>query len=407
MKRTPFIAALLAAFLVASAGAFAQATETVLYTFTGGVDGGWPSAGVAFDGQGNLYGTTRNFGPHGFGVAFQLRPSGGVWSSRVIHGFCIDYPACHDGANPLAALTVDTAGDLYGVTSFGGSPQSWGTAFRLARSGGTWTETVLRNFSGQLGDSYPAAGLTMDDAGNLFGTAEGNPVAGGFGDVFELAPNPHGGWNHRILYNFKGGVDGRAPRTVLVLDKNHNLYGMTGSGGRHDSGVVFELKQRPNGTWVETVILDLPQKFGPTVGGLILDVAGNLYGTANGRVFELSPVGSRWIETVLYDFGANEGGRLSRLVFDDSGNLYGTAGDGGRPGCENGFGCGSVFKLTRTQSGWVKSTLYLFSGREDGGDPVDGVVFDRVGNLYGATTYGGEKNSQCFIGCGVVYRLTP
>jgi len=371
-------------------GAAAQAIQRVLYTFNAGDDGGWPEAGLTLDNQGNLYGTTNSFGPYGYGTVFKVSASGGSWTESVIHGFCADYHAgCRDGAYPLAGVTIDAQGNLYGTTSYGGGPQSWGVVYKLSPSGGGWDLTRLRNFSNA--DSYPSAEVTLDRAGHLFGTTLGNPVAGGLGTVFELAPNQTGGWKHRTLADFQGRG---GPNTSVAVDRAHNLYG-TGVDG------IFQISFNQDGTWTM-------QTIAPNFGGsdLILDDAGNLYGTTSGEIFKLSYVSGQWQQTPLYAFGANDGGRHSGLIFDSAGNLYGTSSTGGLPGCLNGNGCGSVFKLTKTQSGWSFSILYQFTGGTDGGYPVGGVVIDQQGNLYGATNVGGKSGCH-FFGCGVVYQITP
>lgn len=190
------------------------ATEKVLYSFKGGhSDGGWPEAGLAFDSNGNLYGTTRNFGPYGYGIVFQLSPSADSWTETAIHGFCSDYPDCSDGANPIAGVVFDADDNLYGTTSYGGDPNSWGTVYELKRSGRAWTESVLcTHFC--MGDSYPAAEVTIDRAGRIFGSVAGNPTFGGLGDVFALAPNADDTWKHRVLYSFQFSPDGSHPSTA-------------------------------------------------------------------------------------------------------------------------------------------------------------------------------------------------
>lgn len=383
----------------------AQATEKVLYTFTGQHDVAWPSAGLTFDRQGDLYGTSSSFGPHGYGTVFQLTPSASGWTEKIIHAFCPDYPGCPDGAFPLAGVVFDAAGNLYGTTSGGGGPNAWGTVFQLTPSGGSWKETVLCSLS-CLGDSYPAAAVTLDSAGRIFGTAAGNPTFGALGAVFALAPNPSRDWKHRLLYVFQSSYMGSHPSTSLLIDKAHNLYGMTGIGGVNDGGVVFQLSPVAGGQWSYKAILNFPFVLGGTLGGLTFDAAGNIFGTAQGMVFELTPSGDTWTETVLYTFADGEGGRLSRVVFDRAGNLFGTAGNGGLPGCQNGYGCGSVFKLTQTKNRWQKSTLYQFTGGADGGNPT-GVVLDQAGNLYGVTTVGGKTGSCAHLGCGVAFEIIP
>jgi len=381
------------------------ATEEVLYSFQGGKDAAWPEAGVIFDNKGNLYGTTRNFGPHGYGAVYQLSPSPEGWNEKILHGFCASYrDGCLDGAYPIAGVVFDDAGNLYGTASEGGGNAGWGTVYQLTKSV-TWNETVLCALD-CLGDSYPAAEVTLDRAGRIFASVAGNRVFGGQGDVFELRLSDEGGWDHRTLYDFQfGGGDGNHPSTALAIDRHHHLFGMTVSGGTYGLGTVFEVAPRPGGAWIERPIFNLSAFFG-SVGGVTLDKSGNLFCTAGGIVFELTPVGNNWTETDLYTFADGEGGVLSRLTIDKDGDLFGTARKGGLPGCANGLGCGSVYELTKTETGWQKSTIYQFTGGADGGNPVGGVTLDQDGNMYGATNWGGV--TACLgIPCGVVYKITP
>lgn len=390
----------------------AQNTFQVLHTFHGSyVDGQWPSGSLTFDSKGNLYGVTTNGGVHGYGMVFQLTPqSDSSWNETDVYDFC-PLRVCTDGAYPLAGLVFDTAGNAYGTTSYGGSAQSWGTVYQLTpNNDGTWTQTVLWHLPGSSGSSYPAAALTIDHSGNVFGTALGNPVVGGLGSAFELTKRT-GDWQRKVLYSFRGGSDGAGPTTPLVIDSRNNLFGITDEGGiSFNAGTVFQLVPHPDGSWAEKVIYDFPfgSAGGPTAGGLVFDSAGNLYGTTGYYIFQLTPSANGWQETTLYTFAENEGGRLSRLVFDKFGSLYGTANVGGRRGCANGYGCGTVFKLSPNTDGtWTKSTVYTFTGGSDGGNPIGGVTLDDAGNLYGLTQYGGDKVSCIILGCGIAYEITP
>lgn len=401
----------LAIFLNLSSNTTAgQTTFQVLHTFHGNfADGQWPSGSLSSDSQGNLYGVTTNGGVHGYGMVFQLTPqSDGTWSETDIYDFC-PLRVCTDGAYPLAGVVFDGAGNAYGTTSYGGSAQSWGAVYQLTPNpDGTWAQTVLWHLPGN--PSYPAAALNIDNAGNLFGTALGNPVVGGLGGVFELTKRT-GAWQRKVLYSFRGGSDGAGPTTPLVMDSRNNFYGITDEGGiAFNAGTVFQLIPHPDGSWAEKVIYDFPfgSAGGPTAGGLVFDSTGNLYGTTGYFIFKLTPSGNGWQETTLYTFGENEGGRLSGLVFDKAGNLYGTANLGGQRGCANAYGCGTVFKLSPNPDGtWTKSTVYTFTGGNDGGNPIGGVTLDSTGNLYGLTQYGGDKSSCISLGCGVAYKITP
>jgi hypothetical protein len=217
-----------------------------------------------------------------------------------------------DGANPYASLIFDQAGNLYGATIEGGERSSClydncGVVFELMpNANGTWRESVLYRFGGGKGGEWPYGGLIIDQAGNLYGTAEfaGNlsQCLDGCGVVFELTRQKDGSWAESVLYRFSGR-DGRYPLSGLIFDAAGNLYGTTNLGGDRSlcggtgCGVVFKLVPNSNGTWTETVLhrfLDRPGA-GP-YAGLILDASGNLYGTTvgdvpttHGSVFEITP----------------------------------------------------------------------------------------------------------------------
>ncbi len=263
-------------------------TESVLHWFNGG-DGAWPSAGLIFDAAGNLYGTIPYGGAFGYGTVFELTPNGdGSWTESVLHWF-----NGSDGAGPAGGLIFDTAGNLYGPTYYGGA-QSDGTVFELTPNGdGSWGESVLHSFKGSDGVE-PVAGLTFDAAGNLYGTTYYGG-AKGKGTVFELTPNGDGSWGESVLHSFKGS-DGAGPYAALTIDAAGNLYSTTYVGG-FGYGTVFELTPNGDGSWTERVL----HKFknhpsGFPLGGLVFDQTGNLYGTTYGdgtttfgSVFEITP----------------------------------------------------------------------------------------------------------------------
>jgi uncharacterized repeat protein (TIGR03803 family) len=320
--------------------------------------------------------------------------------------------------NPMANLTFDAAGNLYGTTNLGGGSGcggiGCGVVWKLKpNANGTWTVSILHVFKGPDGDR-PFAGLVFDAAGiNLYGTTAGGG-ADGFGTVFKLAPNPDGTWTESVLYSFTCCAGGLYPYSGLVFDTAGNLYGRTDGGGTDNQGVVFKLKPNPDGTWTERVLYNLqgnPEQ-GVPGAGLIFDAAGNLFGTTYdrgadgfGTVFELKPNGDgTWTESVLYSFtgGADGGFPRADLVFDTAGNLYSTTDGGGA----DGFG--TVFELKPNGDGtWTESVLYSFTGRADGGEPFAGLVFDAAGiNLYGTTGFRG--GSGCGgLGCGVVFKPAP
>jgi uncharacterized repeat protein (TIGR03803 family) len=260
--------------------------ETILHSFTGN-DGSNPYGSLIFDKAGNLYGTTLFGGENGDGVVFELKPSQGGWAETVLHSF-----AGSDGLNPNPSLTFDRAGNLYGTTNSGGA-SGLGTVFELMRSGGTWTEHVLYSFTTVFPDgTVPGAGVIFDSAGNLYGTTSQGGSSNG-GTVFELMPS-NGGWTEAILYSFNV-VSGYQLEAGLTFDKAGNLYGTTWGGGANGDGVVFELTPSKSG-WVESVLHNFNGSDGYLPYGLVIDSTGNLYGMADqggangdGVVFELTP----------------------------------------------------------------------------------------------------------------------
>jgi uncharacterized repeat protein (TIGR03803 family) len=241
--------------------------KTTLYAFTGGANGANPYCDLLLDSAGNLYGTTPGGGigfNTGFGVVFKLDPAG---NETVLHSFS-GPPA--DGEEPVAGVIQDPAGNLYGTTAYGGSFNQ-GTVFKLDPAG---NETVLYSFSGGADGGVPSNGaLARDPAGNLYGAT----VHGGSfnqGTVFKLDPAGH----QAVLHNFGGSGDGLTPIAGVTLDAAGSLYGTTCNGGSFGAGTVFKL----DNTGAETLLYSLA----PATDGacpqynLILDAAGNLYGTA-------------------------------------------------------------------------------------------------------------------------------
>jgi uncharacterized repeat protein (TIGR03803 family) len=284
--------------------------ESVLYSFcsrTNCGDGAQPAAGVVFDLAGNLYGTTSGGGgAHGGGTVFKLAPNAdGSWRESVLHSFC-SRTNCGDGAFPPASLIFDPAGSLYGTTWRGGALDQ-GTVFKLTRNAdGSWRESVLHSFCSRTncGDGTgPEAGLVFDPAGNLYGTTSSGGALDQ-GTVFKLTRNADGSWRESVLHSFCSRTncgDGAQPVADLVFDPAGNLYGTTFAGGDQGCyqgggcGVVFKLTPNSNGGWKEAVLHTFADHPGASpFAGLILDPAGNLYGTSFGfttfgSVFEITP----------------------------------------------------------------------------------------------------------------------
>jgi uncharacterized repeat protein (TIGR03803 family) len=261
------------------------ATETILHSFAcGTTDGCNPEAGVVFDTQGNLYGTTSNGGANNVGIVFKLTPSGD-WS--ILHSF-----ACTptDGCYPEAGVVLDSKGNLYGTTSSGGA-EGGGTVFEVSASG---IETTLHNFTCGTDGCYPTGAIVLDSKENLYSTTEVGGANGG-GTVFGLVPSTGA---LTTLYSFSCGTDGCFPLAGVVRDSKGNLYGTTYSGGASGFGTVF--KVTPSGT--ETVIHSFTPNgedgFYPEAG-VILDSEDNVDGTTDrggvvglGSMFKVTPSGA-------------------------------------------------------------------------------------------------------------------
>lgn len=215
-----------------------QYSTVILYTFTGGQDGGTPNGPLVFGSSGNLYGTARQGGLN-VGNVFKLTPNRGQpgWHETTLYSF---QGSPNDGANPYAGVVFDTVGNLYGTTLNGGSA-GLGTVFELSpNSDGTWSETVLHEFQGGSDGSYPIGPVTLDTSGNLYGTTDdGGP--NNAGTVYKLSPSSGGKWTETILHTFTGGSDGSGPTGALVLDNAGNLFGATGFAGSNGGGTAFEI----------------------------------------------------------------------------------------------------------------------------------------------------------------------
>lgn len=324
--------------------------EVVLYSFLGKDDGAYPVAGLTADKTGTLYGTTGSGAAntcrsHRCGTVFALIPSGSGYTERVLYRFR-GYPA--DGALPQAPMILDKKGALYGTTAQGGAAKQ-GTVFRLTPSGSTYIESVLYSFRNGTDGARPFSGLIADKTGALYGTTNQGGGASAFGTVFKLTPSG-GGYLESVLHAFRGGTDGANPVAGLTADDTGALYGTTIGGG---SGV--------------------------------------------GTVFKLTPSGRGYSESVVYSFQNKSDGATpsARLITDTTGALYGTTAAGGT----NGYG--TVFKIVPSGTGYTESVLYSFQNGNDGASPFPGLVADAAGALYGMTTVGGMK------GFGTVFKLAP
>lgn len=379
---------------------FTGQQDLVTHSFGSGNDGQNPMASLVVDSAGNLYGTTSGGGTNHKGTVFVQSPNG---TETVLHNFGTG----NDGQTPLGNLVIDSAGNLYGTTSAGGT-YGMGMVFELSPNG---TETVLYNFGSGTDGQNPNAGMVFDSSGNLYGTTVNGGTFGG-GTVFEISPNGSGGWAETGLFSFGGTpTDGLNPHSGLIFDGSGNLYGTTANGGLYGGGTAFEMS--PNATTNRCCREAPVYSFGASGdganphAGLLFDSSGNLYGTTlnggtynGGTAFELSSSGGSWTESGLYSFGNGLDGKnpYSGLISDTAGNLYGTTANGGL------YSAGMVFELVAdaaTNRCCREAPVYSFGIGSDGRNPQAGLVFNSTGALYGTTVSGGV------YGGGTIFGILP
>jgi uncharacterized repeat protein (TIGR03803 family) len=282
----------------------------------------------------------------------------------------------------------------------------------------------IYQFSPQSG-WQPWAGVTLDAGGNLYGTTTGGGEDAG--TVYQMKRHLNGWFLTQLfVFDAPGGPNsvGSWPWGGIVFGPDGALYGTTSAGGTSNDGVVYRLV--PPATtcrstrcyWTETVLHNFAggsDGASPALGNVTFDSTGNLYGTTSvggsnaecqagcGVVYKLSRSGSGWTEQVVYRFGGGIDGSdpYGTLLVDAAGNIYGTTVMGGGSGCDNQQGCGTVFELSPSGSGWMEKVLYRFQGGNDGASPYGGLIADHSGNLYGAAAYNGSLNG------GTVYELSP
>ena len=442
-------ARLLLIILALAATASAEWNEKVLYSFQGHRDGQFAVGSIVFDSAGNLYGATTQGGATNCtpladcGTIFQLTPpakKGDPWTETVLYTF---KGAKHsDGDAPDGGLVIDSRGNLYGTTAYGGTGDcvllgikgGCGTVYELSppsEKGGAWAEKILYSFPTAKQGYVPRGDLVFDGAGNLYGATQFgggkgttcDPYYQYCGAVFKLSPpkTKGGKWTEKVLHSFAGGTDGANPNGGLVLDSNGAVYGTTFAGGDGDWGTAFELKPRNQngGAWTERILHSFQGSedgVNPTAG-LTFGKDGKLYGTTltggtgggGGTVFCLTPPSKKsgaWKKAILYGFDGTGGGLdvESPVVFDLNGSLYGTTLDSG------GTFYGTVFRLSpfnREGDTWSFKMLYGFTGAPDGAQPAAKLIFDKRGNLYSTTTQGGSGKKCGFAGCGTVFEVGP
>jgi uncharacterized repeat protein (TIGR03803 family) len=390
------------AHTVVASGRSAQGSEQVLYSFTGGSDGGNAATGLAFDDDGNLYGTTVTGGTSQCGTIFKLTAQASPpWPETVLHNF-----SCYtDGKNPHGGVSFDRSGNLDGTTVAGGSGGSCssdgcGVLFQLTPQ----AENVLHNFTAGRDGFGPGGGVVFDPSGNVYGMT---PDGGSYseGTIYEVWRAGRQ-WHEKVIHAFTGGTDGGVGSLGLLLrDTAGNLYGVAEIGGAHGAGTVFKLRATSRRRWKLTTLYAFRGQpdSGSPYGGLVADAAGDLYGTTYyggadglGSVFELSHgAHGRYRERVLYSFkGGSDGSSPTATLVLESGELYGTTSAGG-----GSCGCGTLFKVDARSGG--ETVLHAFGNGTDGAYPYYGLTLDASGNFYGATVAGGS------FGQGTVYEFAP
>ena len=389
------------ATLLATA-AWAANTTKLVYSFAGASDGEYTDTELVRDSAGNLYGSSVQGGTFGGGTVFQVTPAG-------IHTVLYNFTGGADGGEPYKGVTLDSAGNLYGTAVTGGSGAcegGCGVVYKLTNSGGTWTQSVIHAFTGADG-SGPGAPVAIDKNGNVFGTT---PTGGadGMGTIYRLAPDGSGGYRFRVIHTFTGGADGGGGSAGrMIFDGAGNLYGACTTGGVTGFGTVFKLAS-VSGQWQLTTLYafqDQPDGALP-YGSVVLDKTGNLYGTT-------------------YYAGANDVGTVYKLTHAGGtwteSVLYSFKGgtDGASPisslvadsagnfygttsdGGASNCSCGVIFKMTRANGKWTESVVYRFPGKPSPGFAYNGMISDGAGNFYGATVHGGTGND------GAIYKFTP
>lgn len=357
-----------------------------------------PNSALVVGKNGVFYGTTAPTETSG-GTIFTATTGGNL---KILHGF--PTLASH-GIAPQGPLTLDSTGNVYGATTYGGSMDE-GVVFKINPQG---VETVIISFSGTQG-YYPNGGLVLN-SGTLYGTTFwGGQLdcnnGSGCGVVYQVATTGQ----FQVIYTFLGGGDGAFPEGGLIQDSAGNLYGTTNAGGAFGFGTVFKLTT----SGVKTILHSFDGNDGAyPVGQLLLDSEGNLYGVANqggtdqvGTAYKIDSSGTF---SVLFNFDGGTNGAYpgGGLVEDAGGNLYGTTSRGGDNNCNNGGpGCGVIYEIN---SSGVESVLHTFTGPDGIGANAPLTLVN--GTLYGTATFGGNLKYQCeptgSLGCGTMFKLTP
>jgi len=358
-----------------------------------------------------------------------------AYTLKTLYSFCAKLN-CADGQEPIGPLLMDPSGNLFGVTSFAGK----GTVFELSPDDrGGWKERVLHNFCFCADGLNPLGHVIQDTAGNLYGTAMGDPEncssSGVCGIVYELLPSEQRTkWKFKVVYRFchdapncrqgaipVSGLTYLGAASGVSYDGKSPLYVATNAGGANDGGAILELNPgEPR--WRASVIHNSCCHSTPQAN-LFMDASGDIYGVNKLRIFELTPdIGKKhWTDVTLRKFcqpnnfvPCPKGAGAYPPMRDAGGSLLGVAGEGGNYGDHPDFncqdlnhtgGCGVLYKLAGDGEKTKERVLYDFCSQDnctDGAFPDPNLSMDSTGNIYGTARDGGANN--CNFGCGVVFR---
>jgi len=388
-------------------------TFTVLHTFTGHPDGGGPFAGVILDSSGNVYGTTNFGGVSGVGTVFRVDAGG---RESVLHNFSLSGGDAH---SPVSGLIRDAASSLYGTT-IGGGQNDDGAIYRITKLG---KEKVLHSFANDTNGLQPWSDLVFDRDGNAYGTTYqgGDPSCQQFnwcGVVFRLSR----GGKYTVLHAFSG-PDGAYPLAGVILDDKGNIYGTTSFGGTGPCvqfrtvitgcGVVFKLDRKGKLTVLHSFAGGLDGQC--PAGDLVRDADGNLYGTTAGNTLlfncDFGPLSIQYGTVFKVDKHGNE--RVQH-VFSNNGTdgVYPHAGlirdaKGNLYGTTIGGGTSGYGTVFKVDGHGTTTVLYGLNGTTDGGLPLSRLARDKAGNLYGTTVLDGDPSCNQGSGCGTVFEVSP
>jgi uncharacterized repeat protein (TIGR03803 family) len=405
--------------------------ETVLYSFGATGDAAGPAFGVVADASGALYGTTIFGGTKkaADGTVFKLTPRGSGYTETVLYSF----GGGRDGDGPFGGLAMDGQGAFYGVTLMGGNggciAGSCGLVFKLTprKSGSGYVESTLYRFANSGDANQPVGTPVLDTSGDVYGATQFGGLANK-GAVFKLTPDPKtaSGYSERVIYSLPGGAGGYLPQSGLAIDKHGALYGEAQYGGNLSAcsggcGVIFKLILSGS-TYAAKIIHTFgarPDGQQPMAAVTVDNATGKVFGTTEyggtfyGTAFELTPSGSSYTEKILHDFGRRRTQLdTGPLLLAQHGDLYGAVNQGGG-GCGT-VGCGSVFELIKSGSDYSYKLLLNFHNALNGAEPESTTLITGAGGaLYGTTRSGGVETGCAdggpggALGCGVAFKLFP